>query len=193
MVAERKRDDVLPFEVVGDLPQFLHGLRRLGHEALVVVDDYLLDLYRNPVDRAVVGGPLLGPVVDVPALLFVGILKRAQESRVGQDAAETRACIVGENVGWIVGLQPGLYDIALTLRRHRLALQRVLRVLLLEPVDLYLYERLLLGGRLRGTGEELDDLAPTLLAPATARDTQKRRTREPRAAEPQELPAAKSS
>src|SRR3712207_9016442 len=47
-IAERKRDDVLPFEVLGDLPEFVHGLRRLGYQALVVVDDYLLDLHGDP-------------------------------------------------------------------------------------------------------------------------------------------------
>jgi hypothetical protein len=74
LVAERDRDDVLPLEVVGDRPQIVHGLWHLGDEALVVVDDYLLDLLGNPKDGTVVGGALLGPVVDLPAVVLVRLL-----------------------------------------------------------------------------------------------------------------------
>ena len=79
-------------------------------------------------------------------------------------------------------MQPGLDDRALVLRRHRLALEAVLGVLLLKPVDLDFEERLLLRGRLRGRGKEPDDLAAALRPATAGRGPKQRRPREPRAA-----------
>ena len=42
-IAEGEWDLPLPFEIVGYLPELIHGLRCLGHEILVVEDDYLLE------------------------------------------------------------------------------------------------------------------------------------------------------
>ena len=50
----------------------------LGHEVLVVVDDYLLDLVRDAVDGTVIGGLLLRLLVDIPAMLLVGVLQGTQ-------------------------------------------------------------------------------------------------------------------
>jgi hypothetical protein len=74
LVAERERDDVPSFELVGDLHKLLDGARNFGHQALVVVDDDLLDLGGYPVGLAVVGGPLPCPVVDLPAVLLVRVV-----------------------------------------------------------------------------------------------------------------------
>ena len=63
-------------------------------------------------------------------------------------------------------------------------------MLLLEPIDLYLRYRPLLGGRLFGPGKEPHDLLITTQAPAAARGTYKRRAGESRTAEPEEIFAA---
>ena len=73
-----------------------------------------------------------------------------QKPDVGKHPPEARPRTVGEHVGGLVALQPGLEGRAQVVARYGLALQGVLRVLLVEPVDLYLYKRLLLRGRLRG-------------------------------------------
>src|SRR5215204_1304348 len=174
-IAEGERDLPLPFEIVGDLPELIHALWRLGHEILVVEDDYLLQQIGDPVDGAVVGDLLPGPVVDLPAVLFIGLLQGTKESRVLQYAGETRSGTVVENIGGLTGLQPGLYDREQIIRRYRLALQSVFRVLFFEPVDLYFYCRSLQGGRLRGLGKGLDE-KETNMEKTAARRAKKGRT-----------------
>src|SRR5829696_2185644 len=156
------------------------------HQVLVVEDDYLLDLVRDPVDGAIVGGSLLGPLVDAPALLLVGLLQRIKEADVGQHAAEARTGVVGEDIRRLVGSQPRLYDLADLIEFYCLELQDVFRVLLLEPINQYLRYRPLLGGRLFGPGKELDNVPITTQAPTAARGTYKRCAGESQAAEPEE-------
>src|SRR5215208_2362976 len=171
-IAKGKRDDPLPLQLVGDLTKLVYGLGHLGHEVLVVEDDYLLDLVRDPVYGAIVGGALLCPLVDAPAPLLVGVLQRKQQPSFGQHATETRPRVVSEDVWRVVGSQPRLYDIAHLIRIYCLALQDVLWVLLLEPIDLYLCYRSLLSGRLFGPGKEPDNfLITTQQVPAATRST----------------------
>ena len=134
-IPEAERDLPLPFEIIGHRSEIVDGLWFLGHEVRVVVDDQLFDLIRNPVGGPAVGGPLLRPVVDIPAVLFVGFLQRVQEPRFCQHAAEARTRVVAEVVGGLFGTQPGLYDLADIVRWYRLALHGVFRVLFLEPID----------------------------------------------------------
>ena len=183
LVAECQRDDSSPLELVGDVSEGVHALRFSGHKILVAIDDYLLEQIGNPVDGAVVGGALLGPVVDVPAILFVGLLQGIEEPSVGQHATEAGAGIVGEYVGRIVGSQPVLYDRTLILRRHRLALHVYIRVLLLEPCD-DLLRRPLKSGRLPGCLEKPDGLTPT---PSATGGAQEHRAGEPHTDEPEEI------
>src|SRR5919107_695382 len=156
----------------------------LGHEVLVVEDDYLLDLVRDAVDGAVVGGSLLGPLVDVPALLLVGFLQGINESSVGQHAAETWTRVEGEDIRRLVGSQPGRYDIAHLIRIYCLALQGVFRVLLPEPIDLYLSYRPVLDGSLFGPGKKLDNVPITTQYSAASCGTKHRYTGESHAAQP---------
>src|SRR5215217_3401735 len=153
---------------------------------LVVVDDQLVEPIRDPVEGAVVGYSLLRPVIDVPTIPFIGAPQRMQEPRLGQDAAEARACVVGEDVGRSLGPQPGLYDPAYILGSHRLALHVDAGVLFLEPPDDVIHGPLE-GGSLRGGVEEPDDLAP---ASTTARRAKEHRAGQPCAAEPEKIFAA---
>src|SRR5918994_6290436 len=189
-IPEGQRNGAPQLVLFSDPSELLQSLRFLGHEVLVVVDDYLLYLIGDSVDGAVVGGSLLGPLVNVPALLLVGLLQGMNESSVGQHAAETRTRVEGDDVWRLVGSQPGRYDIAHLIRIYCLALQGVFRVLLLEPIDLYLGYRPLLDGSLFGPGEELDNVTITTQSYAATRGTEKRRTGEPHAAEPEENFAA---
>src|SRR5215211_4791423 len=134
-IPKPERNLPLPFEFVGHRPEIVDGLWLLGHEILVVVDDQFFDLVRNAVSGPTVGGPLLGPVVDLPAVLLVGLLQRIKEPRFCQHAAETGAGVVAEVVGWLFGTQSGLYDLADIVWWYRLAFHGVFRVLVLEPVD----------------------------------------------------------
>src|SRR5919112_3455568 len=117
-------------------------------------------------------GTLLGPLVDSPAPLLVGVLQRKQQPCFGQHTAETRPRVVSEDIWRLVGSQLRVYDFADLVRLYCLALQGVLRVLLLEPIDLYLCYRSLLSGRLFGPGKEPDNfLITTHQVPAATRST----------------------
>src|SRR5918994_1001854 len=123
-IPEGQRNGAPQLVLFSDPSELLQSLRLLRHEILVVEDDYLLYLIGDSVD---------GPVV--------GSLQGMNDSSVGQHAAETRTRVEGEDVWRLVGSQPRLYDLAHRIRIYCLALQGVFRVLLLEPVDLYLRYR----------------------------------------------------
>src|SRR5215210_8721558 len=99
-----------------------------------------------------------------------------QEPCFGQHPPEAWSCVVGEDVRGILRLQRGLHLLIGVANRAGLiceyhsTLHGVFRVLVLEPINLYLYCRALLHTRLFGDGLELDDLVATQ-TPTTVRGT----------------------